>query len=84
MTQSKKKKVTRKRKKTPSTVEVWEGLKEDIDENTVQDYNVRGSFSAKTAIRHPKFGLGVVTESLHNKIEVMFKEGSKSLIQNRD
>ncbi|MCB0390995.1 MAG: hypothetical protein KDD58_06885 [Bdellovibrionales bacterium] len=82
MAQTKKK--TRTRRKSLSTVEVWEGLKENADLDTVQDYNVRGSFSENSAIKHPKFGIGIVTESLHSKIEVVFKEGSKSLVQNRD
>ncbi len=63
---------------------VWHEMKETVDVNAVQDYNVKGTFSANSAINHPKFGLGIVTESLHSKIEVVFKEGPKSLVQNRE
>ncbi|MCB9025372.1 MAG: hypothetical protein H6625_03570 [Bdellovibrionaceae bacterium] len=78
----KKKKKATKRKATPSVEQKWVELKESAN-SEVQDYNVNGNFSVNTSIQHPKFGVGVVTEAFHNKIEVHFQEGSKSLVQNR-
>mgnify|MGYP001314531265 CR=1 FL=1 len=77
------KKKTTRRRKTPSPEEVWEGLKEKADLNNIQPYKMTGSFEENAAIEHPKFGLGIVTGSIHGKIEVVFKDGQRDLVQDR-
>ncbi len=83
MTEVKKKKKVTRRRKTPTPEEVWEGLKNESDLDKMKDYSVKGNFPANSPINHPKFGLGVVTEVYPNKIDVVFKDGLKSLVQNR-
>jgi hypothetical protein len=61
----------------------WENLKEEIGVDTVQPYKMTTNFKAKTAINHPKFGIGFVTSSLPQKIEVVFEQGPVALVHNR-
>ena len=78
-----KKKTTRRKRGEPAPDEVWASLKDQVDLESAESYSMRGSFSVNTAIQHPKFGLGVITSVLSNKIEVVFEEGPKSLVHNR-
>ncbi|MCB0408128.1 MAG: hypothetical protein KDD34_07995 [Bdellovibrionales bacterium] len=71
------------RKKTQSTEEVWMEKKANINMDKVETYNMKKKFSADTAIEHPKFGIGVVTDSNGLSIMVTFKDGEKSLVHNR-
>lgn len=73
----------RKRKKTPTPAEMWVELKQNVDIANPEPYNMKKRFSAETAIDHPKFGLGVVTESTGISIQVAFEDGVKSLVHNR-
>lgn len=69
--------VKRRRKKD------WASLVEDIDEETIVEYQIDGDFSEIEAIRHKRFGVGVITKVLDdNKIEVVFEENKKVLAQN--
>ena len=68
----------------PSAEEVWEGLKSESDLGNVKRYSMGETFGEKCVIEHPKFGLGIVTESTHSKIEVIFRDGPKSLVHSRD
>lgn len=62
----------------------WEEVKEQADTEQMVDYNVNGQYAVNTTIHHPKFGMGIVIESSHQKIEVQFEAGAKSLVQNRN
>ncbi len=54
------------------------------DLSNAKKYNIQGSFGVDDIIDHPKFGSGVVLSIVKtNKVEVLFKEGSKLLIQNQ-
>lgn len=64
-------------------LEAWNELKEKFGDLTPEVYSVRGSYPANSALDHPTFGLGIVTESYPNKIEVCFEEGVKTLIHSR-
>ena len=74
----------RKRKKTPTPEEVWSDLKTKVNLENIESYNMKKRFAAETAIEHPKFGVGVVTESNGLSILVTFQDGEKSLVHNRD
>lgn len=74
----------RKRKKTPTPEEVWTELKGKVDMENVESYNMRKRFDPETAIDHPKFGVGVITEANGVSIMVTFQDGEKSLVHNRE
>lgn len=46
-------------------------------------YNMKSKYTANTKIDHARFGLGVVTTVVGNQIEVVFEDGTRSLIHNR-
>ncbi len=77
-------KTTRKKAspKTPAGPS-WQSLKEEIGIDELHPYKMSENFRAKTAIEHPKFGIGFVTLSLPQKIEVVFENGSIALVHNR-
>ncbi|MFQ5436805.1 MAG: hypothetical protein ACE5FD_18265 [Anaerolineae bacterium] len=63
----------------------WATLVKKIDEEQIVDYDINGDFTEIEAIRHKKFGVGVITKILDdNKIEVVFEENKKILAQNWD
>ncbi len=63
----------------------WPSLVAKIEETEIADYDIHGDFTETPAIRHKKFGIGVVTKVLDdNKIEVLFQEDKKVLAQNWD
>ncbi len=80
----------RKTDKTPAKTTIRRGRKKDwpslvskIEENDIVDYNIEQDFSEIHAIRHKKFGVGVITKIIaDNKIEVVFQENKKILAQN--
>lgn len=61
----------------------WGTLVDQINDKDVADYDMGGEFSEAPAIRHKTFGVGVITKVLtQNKIEVLFKDGTKLLAMN--
>jgi hypothetical protein len=81
---AKKKKTTRKKKSSePSAKEQWEALKEEVGIDEVESYVMSGTYSPNSAIQHPKFGLGIVIQSVSHKIEVVFEDGTRNLVHNR-
>ncbi|MFQ5751200.1 MAG: hypothetical protein ACE5HI_04320 [bacterium] len=61
----------------------WPTLVSKIEESEIVDYSISEDFSDISAIRHKKFGVGVITKILaDNKIEVVFQEDKKILAQN--
>lgn len=75
-------------KKTAKKAEVdssaqWLELKNQIGTDHVIPYNMKTKFASKSAIEHPKFGLGFVTLATDDKIEVVFQEGGRALVHNR-
>ncbi len=54
------------------------------DLSNAKKYSIQSSFGVDDIIDHPKFGSGVVLSIVKtNKVEVLFKEGAKLLIQNQ-
>ena len=54
------------------------------DLSNAKKYTINGSFGVDDIIDHPKFGTGLVVSIIKtNKVEVLFKDGSRLLIQNQ-
>lgn len=75
--------VTRTKKKAPSAQETWIELKGKVNLDQAETYNMKKKFVASTAINHPKFGVGIITEANGLSIMVAFEDGQKSLVHNR-
>lgn len=61
----------------------YESLKTQIGTNNVQPYGMKSQFQVAAALQHPTFGLGFVTVSTADRIEVAFESGVRQLIHNR-
>jgi hypothetical protein len=55
---------------------IHESTKTDIE------YRSTGTYQQGEIINHNMFGLGVVTESLSSRVEVLFKDKTRTLIHN--
>lgn len=63
---------------------VYADLLRGRDQNAAKAYSTTDRFAERDLIRHPSFGLGVVTSLKDvNKIEVLFPDGAKTLIHRR-
>ncbi len=55
------------------------------DLSNAKKYSIKGNFEKDEIIDHPTFGIGMVLSVIQiNKIEILFKDGPKLLIQNRE
>ena len=70
-------------RKAPDFGAIWSDLRNQIGVENVMPYNMRTKYGLAHAINHPKFGIGFVTNATHEKIEVAFQEGGRSLVHNR-
>ncbi len=61
----------------------YESLKTQIGTSHVQPYGMKSQFQVAAAVQHPTFGLGFVTVSTADRIEVAFESGVRQLIHNR-
>lgn len=61
----------------------YEELKNKSSGASPKPYNMRESFVVDTPISHPKFGVGYVVQVSAIAIEVLFEDGTKSLVHNR-
>ncbi|MCB0342219.1 MAG: hypothetical protein H6626_01795 [Pseudobdellovibrionaceae bacterium] len=77
------KKTTTRRRKSKTPADIWAELKETVDVASPMTYDMKQRFEANSAIEHPKFGLGVVTEVQALKIHVTFEDGDRYLVHNR-
>ncbi len=78
-TKAKKKTSTRKRNTHKAQ---YEELVQNHGESP-QPYNMKVGYKEHSAIDHPKFGLGIVTEAMSRKISVCFEDQVRELIHNR-
>ena len=58
-------------------------LSEKFESVKVQPYRMANVYPVETKIEHPKFGVGFVVNSLPDKIEVVFEDVSRQLVQGR-
>lgn len=84
--QARKKPPTKSKSRVPKAADsaaLYAELRDKIGLDKVQPYNMKGRFTLATAIQHPKFGVGFVTSSTAEKIEVAFEQGGRALVHNR-
>jgi hypothetical protein len=58
-------------------------LQEKMGEQKAQPYRMASQFAVDAKIEHPKFGVGFVVNVLPDKIEVVFQDMSRHLVQGR-
>ncbi len=64
--------------------EVFTKLSAKFPDAKPKKYELRASFLKHELVDHSKFGMGFVVEVLSpNKVEVIFKDGLRKLVQNR-
>lgn len=64
--------------------EVFAKLSAKFPDAKPKKYELRASFLKHELVDHSKFGMGFVVEVLSpNKVEVIFKDGLRKLVQNR-
>ena len=74
---------TKKTKAGEKKYERYFALLTDGNHSDAKKYSISGNFKDDEIINHSKFGTGIVTSTVKiNKIEVLFKDGIKMLIQN--
>jgi hypothetical protein len=80
---SRKKPVGKKRtKKTVAPDVLWEKAMDSAQDLPSNLYTFNGSFESGEKIDHKTFGLGLITKLIQpNKMEVIFKEGTKLMIR---
>lgn len=66
-----------------SAVSRWDEVKDLINTGEKQPYNMRTAFALHATIDHPKFGIGVVTATAPQSMEVVFEDAIRSLVHNR-
>jgi hypothetical protein len=80
-------KSTGRKPKGPSAEEVqnakFKELHEKIGDVKAQPYRMASIYTIDAKIEHPKFGVGFVTLSLPDKIEVVFQDINRHLVQGR-
>ena len=75
---------TRKRKSKEATYEEYISRLTGGDLSGAKKYNISGCFEKDEIIDHSKFGIGVVLSIIKiNKMEILFKDGPRLLIQNQ-
>jgi hypothetical protein len=72
-----------KRSSAPNPALIWNELKSQIGTDGLLPYEMKRKYALANAINHPKFGVGFVTATTNEKIEVAFEEGGRSLVHNR-
>jgi len=61
----------------------YDALVRNRDGTSGRPYSVHGTFRLDELLVHPSFGLGVVTGDRGDKIDVVFREGARTLAQKR-
>ena len=59
----------------------WEKIASYL-EGVAKPYSMGLNFSEKTAISHPKLGVGYIMSAENNRIKVFFESGIKNLVMN--
>ncbi len=76
-------KTTGKTKTESSNLESYESHLKGFDLSQATNYVMESSFTQDEVIDHPHFGTGIVVSVVNSKkIEILFKEGPKLLVQN--
>jgi hypothetical protein len=62
---------------------IYNKLLEELSAKPSVPYSIRNEFSLHTKIEHSKFGLGVVTRVLDDRVEVIFPDEVRFLVHRR-
>lgn len=82
---AKKKKTTRKKPSKTKEQRKWSRVMSKVEGEEPQDYKMSEQYEQNDVIDHSKFGLGVVSEVIDlTKVSVVFEEGEKTLVHNRE
>jgi hypothetical protein len=77
----------KKKKKASSparpSVTSWEALVVGRDLSRPRRYSAKEQFAVDDVLDHPVFGLGIVRDQRHDKIEVAFQSGPRTLVHAR-
>ena len=77
------KKKSGKRKPRVSYLEIYESRLASFDLSRATKYKMESSFTQDEVIDHPHFGSGIVVSVVDSKkIEILFKDGPRLLVQN--
>ena len=69
--------------KAPDHAAIWNELSSQIGTDHVVPYNMKSKYGLASAINHPKFGIGFVTNITPERIDVAFADGGRALVHNR-
>jgi hypothetical protein len=61
----------------------WEEQMAGRDLSTARKYSVRESFAIDDLVNHPTFGVGIVTGTRIDKVDIAFKGESRTLVMGR-
>ncbi len=76
-------KTTRKTKSGLSDLEIYESHLAGADLSKATKYKMESSFTQDEIIDHPSFGSGIVVSVVDSKkIEILFKDGPRMMVQN--
>ncbi len=76
---------TRKRRKKATPPDPWKKAMENREEEETRPYSFEEVFEPGEIIEHDAFGKGVVLQTIsENKMEVVFQDGIKIMIYNRE
>ncbi|MFV1950371.1 MAG: hypothetical protein ACC630_00205 [Nitrospinota bacterium] len=82
--QTKLKNSTQKTKSQKNNYDEYISRLTGYDLSNAKKYSMKGNFEKDEIIDHPNFGVGIVLSVIQiNKIEVLFKDGPKLIIQNQ-
>ena len=71
--------ITTRKELPPTYHELWEAALAGKDVSEARDYDMTGKFVKDSLVRHPAFGVGIVTTVAGNKMDVLFKDGTRLL-----
>lgn len=61
----------------------FEAIFEGADLSAAKKYSPATRFEAEDIVDHPTFGMGMVETARHDKVDVIFKAGRKTLVHGR-
>lgn len=70
--------------KSPSPAREWQTNVADRDSKEFVPYSIHATFETGQLVSHPKFGSGLVKETLAaQKLSILFKDGARTLVHGR-
>ncbi|MDE0092694.1 MAG: hypothetical protein OXN83_05375, partial [Oligoflexia bacterium] len=81
---------TKRKRKTSSEIagpsaeesKQWQKLAKQYEGKKIPSYDMKKTYNDTPVIKHNNFGLGFILATYNNRLKVLFKEGTKTLISN--